>query len=80
LTNYEDLTMAAQYNDEKIPAQYNADSYIDLDNGRYEFQIRQLFDPEDYSYEPEGHVNFEIVVQANLNKKTQQVNKVFWWK
>jgi hypothetical protein len=41
--------MAAQYADEKIPAKNKADLYIDLDNGRYEFQVRQLFDPEDYN-------------------------------
>jgi hypothetical protein len=79
LTNYEDLTMAAQYADEKIPAKNKGDLYIDLDNGRYEFQVRQLFDPEDYNYEPKGQINFEIVVQADLNKKIQKVDKVFWW-
>lgn len=77
LTNYEDLTIAAQNDDEKIPAEHNADLSIDLDNGRYEFQIRQLFDPEDNNYEPEGKVNFEIVVQADANKKSQHIDKVF---
>ncbi|MEO7047927.1 MAG: hypothetical protein ABI091_21695, partial [Ferruginibacter sp.] len=52
LTNYEDLTMAAQYADEKIPAKHNAQLHIQLDNGKYEFKIRQLFDPEDYNYSP----------------------------
>ena len=79
LTNYEDLTMAAQYQDEKIPAKHNADLSIDLDNGRHEFQIRQFFDPEDENYEPEGKVNFEIVMQKNTtSKKPHQVDKVFW--
>jgi len=79
LTNYEDLTMAAQYSDEKIPTKDNADLCIDLDNGRYEFQIRQLFDPEDNNYEPKGQVNFEIVVQAATNEHSQHIDKVFWW-
>jgi hypothetical protein len=79
LTNYEDLTMAAQYNEEKIPAKHNTDLAIDLDNGRYEFKIRQFFDPTDYNYEPEGKVNFEIVIQKDTtSKKSQQVDKVFW--
>ena len=78
LTNYEDLTMAAQYDGEKIPANHNADLCIDLANGRHEFQIRQLFNPKDYDYEPEGQVHFEIVIQDDLNKKVQQVDKVFW--
>ena len=79
LTNYEDLTMAAQYSDEKIPAKHNAALSIDLDNGRHEFQIRQLFDPEDSNYDSEGKVNFEVVVQDYLDKNVQQVDKVFWW-
>ena len=79
LTNYEDLTMAAQYCDERIPAKYNADLSIYLDNGRHEFKIRQFFDPADDNYEPEGKVNFEIVIQKDTtSKKLQQVDKVFW--
>jgi hypothetical protein len=80
LTNYEDLTMAAQYHDEKIPAKHNAALSIDLSNGRHEFQIRQLFDPEDNNYELEGKVNFEIVVQIDTSKKFQRCDKIFWQK
>ncbi len=79
LTNYDDLAMAAQHADEKIPAKHNSDLFIPFDNGRHEFQIRQLFDPEDYKYDPDGQVNFEIVVQADTNKNVQQIDKVFWW-
>ncbi|MDB5276152.1 MAG: hypothetical protein JWR61_1107 [Ferruginibacter sp.] len=79
LTNYEDLTMAAQYDDEKIPAKHNTGLSVNLDNGRHVFQIRQLFDPEDFNYDPQGKVNFEIVVRADINEKAQQVDKVFWW-
>ena len=78
LTNYEDLSMAAQYQDEKIPAKHNAGLSIELVNGLYEFQIRQLFNPEDYNYDPEGKVNFEIVVRTDSNKKFQRVDNVFW--
>jgi hypothetical protein len=78
LTNYEDLTMAAQYDDEKIPSGHNTDLFVDIDNGRYTFIIRQLFDPEDYDYEPESQVNFEIVAKPGLSNKDQRVEKVFW--
>ena len=78
LTNYEDMTMAAQYHDEKIPSKHNADLSIGLGNGRHEFQIRQLFDPKDNNYEPEGKVHFEIVVQTVTSKKSQRIDKVFW--
>ncbi|GAB2843246.1 hypothetical protein [Ferruginibacter profundus] len=78
LTNYEDLTMAAQFPDERIPTKHNADLSIDLGNGKHEFQIRQLFDPEDNNYEPEGKVSFEIVVRTESSKKLQKIDKVFW--
>lgn len=69
LTNYEDLTMAAQFETEKIPAVHNSDLCIKLDNGNYNFTIRQMFDPEDYEYEPKGKTNFEIIMQADTNSK-----------
>jgi hypothetical protein len=78
LTNYEDLTMAAQFHEEKIPAKHNSDLSIDLGNGKHEFLIRQLFDPEDNNYEPEGKVNFEIVVRTESSKKLHGIDKVFW--
>jgi hypothetical protein len=78
LTNYEDLTMAAQFNTEKIPADHNSDLCIKLDNGNYNFTIRQMFDPDDYDYESKGKTNFEIIMQADTNSK-QKVDSVFWW-
>jgi hypothetical protein len=78
LTNYDDLSMAAQYVDEKIPAKHNADLSINLDNGRYKLQVRQLFNRDDYNYEPEGQINFEVVVQVDTFKTVQQVDSVFW--
>jgi hypothetical protein len=77
LTNFEDLTMSAQYENEKIPAKHNVDLYIKLDNGIYEFRIRQLFDPTHYEHEA-GDVGFEIVVLSNLKAIEQKVDKVFW--
>jgi hypothetical protein len=77
LTNYEDLTMAAQFADDKIPAAHNAELIIKLQNGQYSFTIRQMFDPEDYDYDPDGKVNFEIILQTG-NKEQQAVGKIFW--
>ena len=79
LTNYEDLTMAAQFEDEKIPAKQNADLYIQLDNGEYEITVRQLFDPKDYEYDAERKVNFEIIIQPGIQKASDEVDKIFWW-
>ncbi|MDR2904595.1 MAG: hypothetical protein LBU73_01385 [Helicobacteraceae bacterium] len=78
LTNYENLTMAAQYAYEQIPAKHNSDLFIPLDNGRYIFTVRQMFDPEDYDYDPEGKVDFEIVIKLG-NEPTGKIENVFWW-
>jgi hypothetical protein len=79
LTSYEDLTISAQFVDEKVPAKHNIDLNIKMDSGIYLFKIRQMFDPTNYEYEA-GGVGFEIVVQLNTEATRQQVDKVFWWK
>ena len=79
LTNYEDLTIAAQFHEEKIPAKHNADLYVKLDNGNYELTIRQLFDPKDFQFEEEGKVNFELVIRVNAKKRVQKIDRIIWW-
>lgn len=77
LTNYEDLTMAAQFADEKIPASHNSNLFIELTNGEYELTVRQLFDPADYEYD-EANMSFEIIVQKAIIKNPHPVSRVFW--
>ncbi|USL95195.1 hypothetical protein D1J36_007895 [Riemerella anatipestifer] len=78
LTNYDDLTMSAQFEDTKIPSKHNSDLIIKLENGLYNLTIRQFFDPEDYDYEADGKVNFEIVMQKT-EKETKKIDKIYWW-
>jgi hypothetical protein len=78
LTNYEDLTMSAQFEDTKIPAEHHADLAIQLENGLYYLKVRQMFDPEDDNNDLQGKVNFEIVIQKNP-EKTESINKIYWW-
>lgn len=77
LTNYEDLTMAAQFKDTKIPAEHNSDLILKLENGLYNLTIRQLFDPEDYDYEVDGKVNFEIIIHKT-DKETEKIDTIYW--
>ena len=79
LTNYEDLTMAAQFPHEKIPQRHNADLFINIDNGKYEFTIRQLFDPKDFGYVAQERTNFEVIMAADSEKQPPRFDKVFWW-
>jgi hypothetical protein len=78
LTNYEDLTMAAQFEYEQIPSKQNDLLNIKLDNGKYNFTIRQLFNPVDHEYEVQGKVSFEIVLQPFSKGQTQKIDKIFW--
>ena len=79
LTNYEDLTMAAQFDKEKIPANHNSDLCIKLGNGKYILTIRQMFDPENYEYDQSEKNDFEIITQVDRNDQDKKIDKVFWW-
>jgi len=63
LTNYEDLSMAAQFQDEKLPQKHNAHLELGIENGWYNVQINQLFDPDRYPEEDNVKVHFEIVIK-----------------
>lgn len=78
LTNYEDLTVAAQFSDETLPLKHNADLAVALDNGDYEFTIRQLFDPNDSEYVANGQINFEVLVKPMTRSGVNEVSKIFW--
>jgi hypothetical protein len=79
LANYEDLTMAAQFADDKIPAEHNSNLSVKLPNGKYELTIRQMFDPEDHDYDPEGKINFEVIVKSATTPSLQKIDSVYWW-
>lgn len=71
LTNYTDLTMAAQFEDSVLPDKANADLYIELPSGRYHCQVRQMFVPEE-----DGN-RFEVILRPT-EQKGAPVNDVFW--
>ena len=60
LTNYEDLTMAAQFPDEKLPANNSKAIRIKLRNGLYGVLIRQMFNPE-FAIDEDDRIGFEVV-------------------
>jgi len=80
LTNYEDLTFAAQFNDIKLPLKHNAELRIDLENGAYNVTIRQMFDPSSLNYDNEEQGNFEIIFQSTTLTYDSQnkVKDIFW--
>lgn len=79
LTNYEDLSLAAQFEDRKIPAMHRSDLFIPMDNGRYALTIRQMFNPNGAREKWRDDVNFEVVVQkAQEPIKPEKIHSIFW--
>lgn len=78
LTNFSDITMTLQFDNEKLPQQYNRDLIIPLDNGRYRVTVRQLFSPEDYSYDSEGKVNFEVCFEPENEITSTSIDCIAW--
>jgi len=83
LTNYSDLTLAAQFSDASIPAAHNADLKIELENGLYRVTVRQFFDPdnclEHFETERKEDVSFEIVITPATELMEQQATAVHWY-
>ena len=76
LINWTDLTSSLQFEDTKLPDELNKDLKIDLENGFYKVVIKQLFDPEDYEYDPENKINFivEFFLQSeNPNIQSEKI-------
>jgi hypothetical protein len=79
LTNYEDLTMVAQFADEKLPPTHQEDKYIDLPNGRYSLTIRQLYDPVHIDPDVPDAIHFEIIAIPAAASAIDPIEKIFWW-
>ena len=71
--------MAAQFSDNQIPSDNNADLSIKLENGNYNFTVRQMFDPNNQDFNSGRKIDFEIVFQSTNEGASKQVDKVFWW-
>ncbi|TCD12112.1 hypothetical protein EZ449_03590 [Pedobacter frigidisoli] len=78
LVSYNDLTMAAQFEDEVLPSKYNAHLKIDLSNGLYNVTVRQMFNPKNLDYEAEM-VHFELIFILTTEAAEQKANNVFWY-
>jgi hypothetical protein len=79
LTNYESLTMAAQFKDVTLPEKHQEDLLVSLPDGDYTCRIIQMFDPE--QEEPVGADKPDFVVE--LLKATGKVaawESIPWFK
>lgn len=77
VTNYEDLTMAAQFEDDAIPAKHNNQLFIEIDNGFCNVTIRQL--SEEDNYNEEDGIHFEIILEKVESEIDESVQMIFWF-
>ncbi len=63
LTNYESLTMAAQFSDVTLPEKHQVELLVPLADGHYNCTVKQMFDPEREESAGHGETDFIIEVQ-----------------
>jgi len=60
VTNYESLTMAAQFEDVRLPDKPQEHLVLTLPDGRYKCRIVQMFDPENQESAEPGNPDFVV--------------------
>ena len=68
LTNYESLTMAAQFEDVTLPERHQEDLLVSLPDGDYTCRIVQMFDPDHQKQTRTGKSDFVIEMRATKSK------------
>jgi hypothetical protein len=63
LTNYESLTMAAQFKDVTLPEKHQEDLLVSLPDGDYTCRIIQMFDPEHEETAGDDNPDFILELQ-----------------
>ena len=77
LADYTDLTMAAQFEDNGIPAEGNENQFFEIENGTYNVNVKRLFNPDEEV--DEQKVNFEISLEKIAPSNKVKIDKLFWW-
>jgi hypothetical protein len=62
LTNYESLTMAAQFEDVTLPEKHQEDLVVALSDGTYTCKIIQMFDPDEEESADDDKPDFVVQV------------------
>ena len=61
LVTFTTLTWPLREQDEPLSPEYD-EQILHIENGIYRAVLRQLFDPDNYNYDPEGRINFELIL------------------
>lgn len=79
LTNYESLTMAAQFEDVTLPEKHQEDLLVSLPDGQYTCRIIQMFDPKQEESAGDDKPDFVVeVLKATLKPATWE--SIPWFK
>jgi hypothetical protein len=79
LTNYESLTMAAQFKELALPEKHQEGLLVCLPDGGYTCRIVQMFDPEQADSADDGHPDFVIeILEATGNSAAWE--SIPWFK
>lgn len=79
LSNYENLTMAAQFKDVTLPEKHQEDLLVPLPDGDYTCRIIQMFDPE--QEETAGDDGPDFVVEIlKATEKAAEWDSIPWFK
>jgi hypothetical protein len=79
LTNYESLTMAAQFKDVTLPEKHQEDLLVSLPDGDYTCRIIQMFDPELEDTAGEDKPDFVIEV-VKATERAVPWESIPWFK
>jgi hypothetical protein len=79
LTNYDSLTMAAQFKDVTLPEKHQEDLLVSLPDGDYTCRVIQMFDPEQVEAAGNGEPDFVVEVQKAAGK-TATWKSIPWFK
>jgi hypothetical protein len=82
LINYEDITMAAQFEGEPLVTERNKNQLFDIKNGVYNVTIRQMFDPENLEAIPSDEkADFEIIFTSFITEGDMKEHNdtIIWW-
>lgn len=78
VTNYESLTMAAQFEDVRLPEEHQQDLLVNLADGDYCCRIVQMFDPEQQESAEVDQADF-VVEFSRPKVLPQSWSKVPWF-
>lgn len=78
LVNYDSLTMAAQFDDHRLPDKETAGYRLDLPNGLYQIRVVQMVDPEEPWWETLGDNPAFLLEYEAFNGNPPAVDALPW--